>query len=264
MADRMERAGLAVAADLVRFIEGRALPGTGVTPEAFWRGLAGIVRDLGPANRALLDRRDALQNQIDAWHVARRGKPHNAEAYEAFLRAIGYIVPEGPDFMIETEKTDPEIAAIAGPQLVVPVMNARYALNAANARWGSLYDALYGTDALGDLPAGKGFDRVRGARVVAWGRAHLDQVAPLRDARWADVTGLAVANGALVATTKTGQTTLRDQGQFAGYQKDQICELQVLLRVNGLLIHMFGVGLPTALVVERAARAGVPGAIHSG
>src|SRR5690606_6601460 len=146
-----------------------------------------------------------------------KGQAFDPAAYRAFLSEIGYLVPEGPDFTIETENTDPEFATIAGPQLVVPVMNARYALNAANARFGSLYDALYGTDALGDLPKGKGYDAERGARVVAWAKAHLDKAAPLKDALWSEVTGLAITDGALVATTAAGQTGLADPAQLKGW-----------------------------------------------
>ena len=149
-------------------------------------GFAQILTDLAPKNRALLEKRAELQRQLDAWHKARAGQPHDAAAYRAFLEEIGYLVPEGPDFAIETENTDPEIALIPGPQLVVPIMNARYALNAANARWGSLYDALYGTDALGDLPEGKGYNPARGARVIAAAKSFLDGVLPLADGSWAE------------------------------------------------------------------------------
>ena len=142
MTDRIERFGLQVARPLLDMIEREALPGTSVAPDTFWKGLSELVHTFGPRNRALLDKRDALQTQIDGWHRARAGQPHDATAYTAFLREIGYLVPEGPDFQVDTAGVDPEIADIPGPQLVVPVMNARYALNAANARWGSLYDAL--------------------------------------------------------------------------------------------------------------------------
>ncbi|MCA0203739.1 MAG: malate synthase G [Proteobacteria bacterium] len=238
MVRRIDKAGLQVDARVVAFIEGEALPGTGIEAGAFWAGLAGLVNGLGPKNRALLAKREAMQAQIDAWHVARKGQAFDAAAYRAFLAEIGYLVPEGPDFSIETTGIDPEIATTPGPQLVVPVMNARYALNAANARWGSLYDALYGTDALGDLPSGKGYDPARGARVVAWAKAHLDKAAPLKGAGWADVTGLAVRDGALVLSTAKGETGLADPGQFLAWQENELCPLQVILRRNGLMIEI--------------------------
>lgn len=152
MADRKTLHGLQVDTTLARFVEDRALPGTGVAPDAFWAGLSALIHDLGPENRALLARREDLQAKIDAWHIAHRARPHDHEAYKAFLQEIGYLLPEGPDFQIATGPADPEIALVPGPQLVVPVTNARYALNAANARWGSLFDALYGTDAMGSAP----------------------------------------------------------------------------------------------------------------
>ena len=238
MADRVEVQGLQVAEILHRFIAEKALPGTGVTEDAFWAGFAALVADLTPTNRALLDTREAMQQKIDAWHVARRGQLHDAAAYRAFLEEIGYLVPEGPDFEIETENVDPEIARIPGPQLVVPVTNARYALNAANARWGSLYDALYGTDAIGDLPHGGGYDTERGARVIAWAKAHLDAAVPLKGASWADVTGLSVNDGVLVAATEGGPAGLADPVQFQGWRADAQAPLRVLLRKNGLLIEV--------------------------
>jgi malate synthase len=238
MTQRVTRAGLQVDAVLADFVEGAALSGTGVPSERFWSGFSAALARLAPQNRALLARRDDLQSRIDAWHIARRGQPFDAPAYRAFLTDIGYLLPEGPDFRIETENVDPEIALIPGPQLVVPVMNARFALNAANARWGSLYDVLYGTDALGDLPSGRGFDPARGVRVVAWAKAHLDAVAPLAGASWAEVTGLDVADNRLVAHAPSGPTGLRDPAQFAGHLRDDLCPLQVLLRVNGLLLEI--------------------------
>ena len=238
MAGRVNRAGLQVDERLAAFVEGQALPGTGVTADRFWSGLSATVDELMPVNRRLLAVRDDMQAAIDAWHLARRGQDHDAAAYEAFLRGLGYLLPEGPDFEVSTANVDPEIAQMAGPQLVVPVMNARYALNAANARWGSLYDALYGTDAMGDLPAGKGFDPKRGERVIAWARAHLDTVVPLAGASWSVVTGLTVQDGRLIARLPQGETGLADPAQFAGWQRDGICPLQVLLRVNGLGIEI--------------------------
>ena len=233
MSDFVARAGLQVAAELAEFVETRALPGTGVAADTFWDGFSAIVHDLGPKNRALLAKREEIQAQIDAWHVARRGQPHDAAAYTAFLKDIGYLVPEGPAFSIDTDNVDPEIAEIPGAQLVVPIMNARFALNAANARWGSLYDALYGTDALGDLPSGKGYDAARGARVIAWARAHLDEAAPLASGSWSDIDGLTVQDGALLA----GGTALADPAQFAGHSTDGDTA-SYYLRKNGLLIEI--------------------------
>ncbi|RFU13938.1 malate synthase G [Rhodobacteraceae bacterium W635] len=189
MGTRSERQGLQVDDRLVAFMEVQALPGSGVEVAAFWKGLSDIVHDLGPRNRALLTRREEMQARIDDWHKARAGHPHDAKAYRAFLEEIGYLVPEGADFEIETPETDPEIAHVPGPQLVVPITNARFALNAANARWGSLYDALYGTDALGDLPAGKGYDPARGARVIAWAKGFLDKAVPIAGG-WQAVTDM--------------------------------------------------------------------------
>ncbi|HSF63760.1 MAG TPA: malate synthase G [Paracoccaceae bacterium] len=229
MTDRVERHGLSVDQRLASFVEDAALPGTGVTAEAFWAGLAGAVADLGPVNRDLLARRAELQARIDAWHLARRGQAHDAAAYRAFLAEIGYLEPEGPDFSIDTTGVDPEIAQVPGPQLVVPVMNARYALNAANARWGSLYDALYGTDALGDQPPKGAFDESRGARVIAWGRAFLDDVVPLAEGSHADVTGYRVQGGALLPA-------LKNPAQLAGFAGNPDAPTAIVLQNHGLHI----------------------------
>ena len=229
MAAYVDRSGLAVDGELARFIETEALPGTGLEPAGFWPALASFLADLTPENRALLDKRAALQSAIDDWHRARQGRDHDPAAYRAFLEEIGYLLPEGPDFAIETANVDPEIATLPGPQLVVPVNNARYALNAANARWGSLYDALYGTDALGDLPGGKGYDPARGARVIARARAFLDEVAPLAEGSHAGVARYGVEGGALVPA-------LRDPAQFAGHQGDPASPTAILLQNNGLHI----------------------------
>ena len=229
MADRIEKNGLQVDRRLVDFLEKDALTVTGIAADVFWSGLSDIVHDLGPRNLGLLEKREEIQEQLDAWHIAHRNA--DAQSYLAFLKSSGYLVPEGDDFAIETTNVDPEIAEIPGPQLVVPITNARFALNAANARWGSLYDALYGTDALGSLPQGKGYDSERGAQVIAWGRAHLDDVAPLAKGSWADLEKIDVVDGALTPA-------LNDPSQFAGYARDASAPLQLLLRVNGLLIEI--------------------------
>ncbi len=185
MTDRVEIAGLQIARALHDFVASEVVAGTGIEAEAFWTGFASIVADLGPKNRALLAKRDELQAKIDGWYRD-NGAPSDMEAYKGFLKEIGYLVPEGGAFRVATENVDPEIATIAGPQLVVPVMNARYALNAANARWGSLYDALYGTDAIpeeGGAEKGRGYNPVRGEKVIAWVRNFLDEAAPLEGGR---------------------------------------------------------------------------------
>ena len=189
MTERMiDRAGLQVAASLAAFIDDQALPGTGIEPEAFWAGTADIFARFAPDNVALLRKRDTMQAQIDSWHEQRAGQPHDAAAYQAFLREIGYLVAEPAPFTIGSENVDDEVARLAGPQLVVPILNARFLLNAANARWGSLYDALYGTDAIPGSAAGKGYDAARGAQVIAWAKAFLDDAVPLANGRWADLT----------------------------------------------------------------------------
>ena len=228
---RVEKAGLRVDEVLADFINQRALPASGVEPRRFWEGLSTLIHDFGPRNRALLEKRDALQAAIDGWHITRRGEPADAGAYRDFLNEIGYLVPEGEDFTVETPETDPEFASIAGPQLVVPITNARYAINAANARWGSLYDALYGTDAMGDLPQAKGYDPERGARVIAWARDFLDGAVPLAEGSWAGIDGLSVVDGALVPA-------LRDPAKFAGHIGGAGKPSDILLRNNGLLIRV--------------------------
>ncbi len=189
MTDRMiDKSGLKVAAPLADFIDTRALPGTGIAPDAFWAGTAAILARFAPENVALLRKRDTLQAQIDSWHEQRRGQPHDAAAYQQFLRDIGYLVAEPAPFAIGSTHVDDEVARLAGPQLVVPILNARFLLNAANARWGSLYDALYGTDAISGAAAGKGYDPQRGAQVIAWAKAFLDDAIPLASGSWADLS----------------------------------------------------------------------------
>ncbi len=228
---------LKVASVLKSFVETEALPGTGVEADAFWRSLAEILADLAPRNRELLSVRDEMQARIDRWCVERQGRAVDGAEAEAFLREIGYIVPEGDAFSVETANVDPEIATIAGPQLVVPVLNARFALNAANARWGSLYDALYGTDAIpedGGAARGRDYNPARGAKVVAWVRDFLDRSAPLDGASWNEATGFAVAAGQLVVRLDGRETSLARPGQFAGYRGAADKPDTILLATNGL------------------------------
>ena len=230
MSQRTEIYGLSVAKELFDFIENHALSGLTVTSDQFWSGLADMVHHLGPKNRALLSHREDLQKKIDSWHITLRGKDHDAAAYQKFLTEIGYLVPEPADFVISTQNVDPEIALIPGPQLVVPIMNARYALNAANARWGSLYDALYGTNAMGDLPQGRGYDAARGARVIGWAKAYLDRAAPLVNGSHADVTSYEVVGDKLLPA-------LADSGQYVGMNQNEAGNLnEVILQKNGLHI----------------------------
>ncbi|MFP5405868.1 MAG: malate synthase G, partial [Gammaproteobacteria bacterium] len=238
MSDRIEKFGLRVASTLCNMIEQEALPGTGVDPDRFWKGLSGLIHDKGPRNRALLARRQALQTKIDEWHHQHRGRPQDPAAYQSFLTEIGYLVPEGPDFKVDTAGVDPEISQIPGPQLVVPVMNARYALNAANARWGSLYDALYGTDAMGEAPMPGGYDPERGARVIAWAKAFLDESAPLASGSHADVTRYRVVDAALRADGPGGETGLADPRQFAGYRGEPASPTAILLERNRLHVEI--------------------------
>jgi malate synthase len=242
-----ERAGLQVDARLADFIESDGLDGSGLTAAAFWRGLAAIFAEFTPANRALLAARDRLQADIDAWHAARKGSPIDPADCAAFLRRIGYLVDEPPPFAIRTENVDPEIAATAGPQLVVPARNARFALNAANARWGSLYDALYGTDALGSPPPPGGYDRMRGAKVIAWSERFLDDVFPLADRRHGAVDAYAAAGGALAPA-------LKNPAQFAGYRGEAASPSAILLRNNGLHVELV---IDRRRPVGKAHRAGV-------
>ena len=242
MAQTVSTNGLNVARVLDDFIEKDVLPGTGIAADAFWSGFAKLTATLAPKNRALLARRDDLQRQIDEWHIARRGKLFDKTEYESFLRNIGYLEPEGADFAVTTPEIDPEVAMLAGPQLVVPLSNARFALNAANARWGSLYDALYGTDVIsqdGDLAAGKGYNQKRGDAVIAYARKFLDEAVPLNSASHKDAKSYAVKNGALAVTLASGsETGLADPAQFVGYTGSMAEPASVLLKHHGIHVEI--------------------------
>ena len=230
---------LAVADLLHAFVEQELLPGTGVDPAGFWASLEGLLKDFQPRNRALLDRRDALQSEIDAWWRDRKGQSFDLAAQTDFLTRIGYLLPEPGPFTIGTQNVDPEIASLAGPQLVVPVSNGRYALNAANARWGSLYDALYGTDALEPPTGGKGYDPVRGGKVIAYARGVLDRAAPLAGASHVDAAAYAIINGALSVTLASGaKVDLADPSQLAGWRGDPSAPSAILLKHNGLHLEI--------------------------
>jgi malate synthase len=227
--------GLEVARVLKEFVEREALPGTGIEAEAFWNSCEAILRDLAPRNAALLARRDELQAQIDDWHRKNPARPISAEAYEAFLRQIGYLLPEPADFAVATENVDPELGSVAGPQLVVPVSNARYALNAANARWGSLYDALYGTDAIQGERKPGGYDAERGLKVIARARLFLDRIAPLAGGlSFGDASGFAVVGGKMVVKTDAGEAHLADPSVFVGWTGAAEVPKTLLLRHHGL------------------------------
>ncbi len=238
MTERVQVGGLQVAKALYDFVNNEAIPGTGLAADKFWAGAAAVIKDLAPKNRALLAKRDELQAQIDAWHQARKGQAHDAAAYKAFLQEIGYLLPEPQDFQATTANVDEEIARLAGPQLVVPVMNARFALNASNARWGSLYDALYGTDVIseeGGAEKGKGYNKVRGDKVIAFARAFLDEAAPLAAGSHVDSTGYAIVDGRLVIALKGGSNSgLLDDAQLVGFQGEANAPIAVLLKHNGL------------------------------
>lgn len=236
MSDTIEASGLRIARELHDFVVQEALPGTGVDAGAFWAGFSAIVHDLAPKNRDLLAKRDAIQGKIDDWY-RENGAPVDMAAYRTFLKDIGYLVEEGPEFQVATDNVDAEIAVVAGPQLVVPVMNARYALNAANARWGSLYDALYGTDAIPETDGaekGKGYNPKRGEKVIAWARGFLDKSAPLEAGSWADAGALSVKDGQLAV----GTTGLADPAQFVGYRGEAAAPSAVLLKRNGLHVEI--------------------------
>jgi len=238
MSQRVQTGGLQVAEDLYNFINNEALPETGVDADQYWAAFDAIVHDLAPRNRELLAKRDDIQAQIDSWHKERKGQAFDLEAYKAFLTEIGYLLPEGPDFTAETSNVDPEMATMAGPQLVVPVMNARFALNAANARWGSLYDALYGTDAVSEEGGAEktgGYNPARGAKVIEFARNFLNEAAPLANGSHKDSAGYSIKDGALVVAMRDGgETTLADSDKLVGYTGNEASPTSILFKNNGL------------------------------
>ena len=237
MTTRTTAHGLQVAAELHRFIEDKVLPASGVASDVFWKGFDAIVSDLAPKNIALLAERDRLQTELDTWHKKNPGPIADMPAYRAFLEKIGYLLPQPKGAKATTANVDSELALQAGPQLVVPILNARYALNAANARWGSLYDALYGTDAIseaGGAEKGKGYNPVRGAKVIEFARNVLDQAAPLANGSHKNATGYTVKDGKLVVALQSSSTGLADPAQFIGYQGDAAAPSSVLLKHNGI------------------------------
>ena len=221
-----EKFGLKIDNKLLNFIENEALPGTSVSSEQFWRGFSELVKELNPKNKELLNKRENIQKKINEWHIQNRGKNHNKEEYYNFLKEINYLVDEGPEFKIETNNVDSEIAEICGPQLVVPIMNARYALNAANARWGSFYDALYGTDAMGDMPPAGNYSADRGEKVISYAKNYLDKVVPLKGIKWKDVNKLEIINNKLIIN-ENSEVQLVNINQYAGFRyiNDKLKEL---------------------------------------
>ncbi|WP_426218202.1 malate synthase G [Pseudomonas sp. DWRC2-2] len=238
MTEHVQVGGLQVAKVLFDFVNNEAIPGTGITADQFWAGADKVIHDLAPKNKALLAKRDDFQARIDTWHQTHAGQAHDPVAYKAFLQDIGYLLPEAADFQATTQNVDDEIARMAGPQLVVPVMNARFALNASNARWGSLYDALYGTDAISEADGaekGQGYNKVRGDKVIAFARAFLDEAAPLSAGSHVDSTGYKIVDGTLIVSLKGGSNSgLRDDAQLIGFQGPAAEPIAILLKHNGL------------------------------
>ena len=241
MTDRTACGGLEVSSELYRFITDEAIPGTGIDAREFWTAIDALIHELAPVNRQLVAKRDVLQEKIDSYHKSRIGQPHNATEYKAFLEEIGYLLPEPQNVSVTTENVDPEVATTAGPQLVVPVMNARYALNAANARWGSLYDALYGTDVIsndGDASPGLEYNPIRGEKVITFAKTFLDQTFCLESGTHADATSYKVISGSLKVNLPTGLVGLKNPEQFVGYQGDESSPTAVVLKNNGLHVEI--------------------------
>jgi malate synthase len=257
MSLRIQQGSLHIDSTLFALVNDQIMPGTGINADDFWLSFERILNDLAPKNRALLEKRDTLQKQIDAWHTARVGQTVNPVEYKTFLQEIGYLVKEGEDFQVSTSSVEPEIATQAGPQLVVPIMNARFALNAANARWGSLYDALYGTDVISEENGAEkrgGFNPVRGEKVIAYGRELLDNSAPLAGASHAEVTQYSISNGLNARLDSGEQVTLNDSTQLIGYQGDAAAPTAILLKHNNLHLE---IQIDSSSVVGKLDRAGV-------
>ena len=241
MAKYVDHSGLQIDSGLFAFANDEAISGTGISVEQFWDGFAAIIEDLSPKNKKLLARREELQNLLDDWHKGHKGREPGLDVYKGFLKEIGYLVDEGENFSIDTSKVDPEISTIAGPQLVVPIMNARFALNAANARWGSLYDALYGSDAIddsGDAAAGSQYNPKRGAKVISWAKDFLDKCAPLAGGSHAQAINYRIENGMVLIKLADGETGLSDPSQFAGYVGEPSSPQALLLKKNGMHVEI--------------------------
>lgn len=241
MAERIEVGNLKVDAGLYTFVNDEVIPGTHVDAHEFWEGFGRLIEELSPQNAALLEKRELFQDKLNAWHKEHKGKSTDLDAYKKFLVEIGYLIPEGEDFAVSTDNVDAEITTVAGPQLVVPVMNARYALNAANARWGSLYDALYGTDVIPAEEAGAssaGYNPARGAKVIAYAKSFLDRAAPLASGSHGDVEKYSVKNGALIVTLASGETGLSDPLRFKGYCGAPEAPTAILLENNDLHVDI--------------------------
>jgi len=232
---RTEKFGLKVDDKLIEFVEAKALPGIDISSDDFWKGLSDLVNKLGPKNLKLLQKRKDIKQKIDSWHIEQRGKKFDSNIYKSFLKSIDYLVDEGPDFEIETSNVDNEIAHIAGPQLVVPITNARFALNAANARFGSLYDCVYGTDVLGSTSQSKNYDPARGAEVIAYSKNFLDETFPISGFSHADATNYIVLNGELLIDGKK----LQKPEQFVGYREKANAPEGILLKNNNLHVELY-------------------------